>query len=255
MVTGAAASRRNAQSPPSPDRPNFLWRFLRGLTRFALPLWFRLRARGIEKIPSHGPALLVINHQSFLDSMLVGTPLARPISFLARDSLFRVPVVGWILKNTYVMPVNRQAASSSSLRLATERLKQGFLVGIFPEGTRSSDGQIGPLKPGFIALIRRVDAPVIPVGIAGERRGFSAWRVVSPPQAVPSRLRRPSSGRPRCQTVREGKRRGPPSRSRATHVRLPAGGASLARAMIGFSGRQFFRSSTDRSWTNRPARA
>ncbi len=177
MVTGAAASRRNAQSPPSPDRPNFLWRFLRGLTRFALPLWFRLRARGIEKIPSHGPALLVINHQSFLDSMLVGTPLARPISFLARDSLFRVPVVGWILKNTYVMPVNRQAASSSSLRLATERLKQGFLVGIFPEGTRSSDGQIGPLKPGFIALIRRVDAPVIPVGIAGSGAAFprGAW--------------------------------------------------------------------------------
>ena len=178
MATGAASALSgDTAARESPERPNRLWRFLRRLARIVFPVWFRLKARGVEKIPPHGAALLLINHQSFLDGMVVGTPLARPISFLARDSLFRVPIVGWILRNSYAMPVNREAASSSSLRLAADRLKRGFLVAIFPEGTRSLDGQIGPLKPGFIALIRRADVPVFPVGVAGTRAALprDAW--------------------------------------------------------------------------------
>ena len=168
MATGAASAvSGDAASSESPDRPTWFWRALRAFGRLTFPAWLRFRARGVENIPVQGPALLVINHQSFLDPMLVGVPLARPISFLARDSLFQVPILRWMLKHTYTMPVNRQSASSSSLRLAADRLKRGFLVGIFPEGTRSSDGKIGPLKPGFIALVRRADVPIIPVGIAG----------------------------------------------------------------------------------------
>lgn len=178
MATGAVSALSQADAArESPDRPNRLWRFLRLFLRFLFPIWFRFRARGAAKVPRHGPALLVINHQSFLDSMMVGTPLDRPVSFLARDSLFRVPAIGWMFRHSYVMAVNREAASSSSLRLAADRLKQGFLVGIFPEGTRSSDGQIGPLKPGFIALIRKGNVPVIPVGIAGTGAAWprDAW--------------------------------------------------------------------------------
>ena len=150
-----------------PTQPNRVWRFCRRLARVVFPVWFRFKARGLERIPQAGAALLVINHQSFLDPLLVGVNLSRPISYLARDSLFRVPFIGWILRNTYVMPVNRQAPSSSSLRLAADRLSRGFLVAIFPEGTRSNNGKMGPLKPGFIVLLRRADVPVIPVGVAG----------------------------------------------------------------------------------------
>jgi 1-acyl-sn-glycerol-3-phosphate acyltransferase len=121
----------------------------------------------MECLPREGGALLLINHQSFLDPLLVGLPLRRPVSFLARDSLFRVPVVGWILRNTYVMPINREAASTSSLREGIRRLNHGFYVGIFPEGTRSDTGEVGALKPGFLALMRRSKVPVHPVGIAG----------------------------------------------------------------------------------------
>jgi 1-acyl-sn-glycerol-3-phosphate acyltransferase len=147
--------------------------------RLAFPVWFRLRVRGLGNVPTHGAALLVINHESFLDSFLAGIPLPRPICYLARDSLFRIPIGGWILKECYAMPVNRESASSSSLRVAVERLKQGFLVAIYPEGTRSTDGQIGPLKPGFIALVRRADVPVIPIGIAGSGAALPrhAWFV------------------------------------------------------------------------------
>jgi 1-acyl-sn-glycerol-3-phosphate acyltransferase len=172
LATEAASAETSDAARESPERPNRVYRFFRALARLGFPVYFRLRVRGLDKIPAHGPALLVINHQSFLDSLFVGTPLPRTICYLARDSLFRVPVVGWILRHTYVMAVNRESASSSSLRLAADRLKHGFLVGIFPEGTRSIDGQIGPLKPGFIALIRRGNVPIIPVGVAGTR---AAW--------------------------------------------------------------------------------
>ena len=167
MATEAASAETSDPAGESPRQPNRVYRLFRAAARLAFPVYFRLRVRGLDKIPAQGPALLVINHQSFLDSLFVGTPLPRTICYLARDSLFRVPVVGWILKHTYVMPVNRESASSSSLRLAADRLKRGYLVGIFPEGTRSSDGQIAPLKPGFIALVRRGNVPIIPVGVAG----------------------------------------------------------------------------------------
>lgn len=187
MATGAASAfSKEPVVRESPDRANRLYRFLRGLARLALPVWFRFRVRGLGKVPPKGPALLVINHQSHLDALLVGTPLERPISFLARDSLLRVPIVGWILKNAYVVPVNRESPTSSSLRRAADRLAHGFLLAIFPEGTRSADGQIGPLKPGFIALIRRADFPVIPVGVAGTRAALprDAWFVRPKPCRV-----------------------------------------------------------------------
>ncbi len=121
----------------------------------------------MEHLPAEGGALLLINHQSFLDPLLVGLPIQRPVSYLARDSLFRVPVIGWVLRNTYVMPINREAASTASLREAIRRIDHGFYVGIFPEGTRTETGAVGTLKPGFLALLRRTKVPVIPVGIAG----------------------------------------------------------------------------------------
>jgi 1-acyl-sn-glycerol-3-phosphate acyltransferase len=141
--------------------------------------------------------LLVINHQSFLDPLFAAVFLDRPVVYLARDSLFRVPLLGWLLRREYVIAINRQAASSSSIRLAAEKLQQGHLVGIFPEGTRSRDGEIGPLKPGFIALVRRAGVPLVPVGVAGTGAALprEAWfprprscRVVYAEPISPDRL-------------------------------------------------------------------
>ncbi|MDP1797027.1 MAG: lysophospholipid acyltransferase family protein [Planctomycetaceae bacterium] len=152
---------------PNPLHRNIIWRLGQLLMSNIFGLWLRMRARGFENLPKEGGALLLINHQSYLDPLLVGMPLPRPISYLARDSLFRVPVLGWILKNTYVMPISRESASTASLREAIRRLQHGFYVGIFPEGTRTETGAVGPFKPGFLALLRRADVPVIPVGVAG----------------------------------------------------------------------------------------
>ncbi|HTN03079.1 MAG TPA: lysophospholipid acyltransferase family protein, partial [Planctomycetaceae bacterium] len=163
-------TRDNSDEPddlPDPLERNLLWRTLQVILQNVLCFWLGYRARGMENIPPSGGGLMVVNHQSFLDPVLVGLPLRRPISFVARDSLFRVPVLGWVLNNMYAIPINREAASTASLRESIRRLKQGFLVGIFPEGTRTTDGCVGELKPGFLALMRRSKQPVYPIGISG----------------------------------------------------------------------------------------
>jgi len=167
-----------APTPALPDasrayvRRNWIWSTLQVILQILLVPLLRYRSEGTERYPEDSGALLLINHQSYLDPILVGLPLRRPVSFLARDSLFRVPFIGWILRNTHVMPINRDRAGTESIRTAISRMHEGYLVGVFPEGTRTESGDIGKLKPGFIALIRRVDQPIIPVGIAGAYRAM-----------------------------------------------------------------------------------
>jgi 1-acyl-sn-glycerol-3-phosphate acyltransferase len=184
-MAGVRAKRQQAVTvssgdpPAAPDRENALYRFLQLCLRVVVPAYFRYRARGLEHVPRRGAALFVVNHQSFLDPLMVGIPLSRPVRFLARDTLYRGPLIRAFLNKVYAIPVNRDAASSTTIRQAARQLQQGFLVGIFPEGTRSSDGRIGALKPGFIALVRRADVPIIPVGLAGTGAAFprGAWFV------------------------------------------------------------------------------
>jgi 1-acyl-sn-glycerol-3-phosphate acyltransferase len=182
-VQSANCKSQNEEDPrtgtalPHPTRPNWFWLASRFVMRLFFAFWLRYRARGVERVPVSGGGLMLVNHQSFLDPLLAGLPFSRPVSYIARDSLFRVPVIGWILRNTYVIPINRESAGSESLRESVRRMQHGFLVGVFPEGTRSADGAVGPMKPGFIALIRRGKLPVIPVGVAGAHEAMprNAW--------------------------------------------------------------------------------
>lgn len=173
-----------AESRLSPTRRNWVWYSIQLLLRVVFAVWLRYRARGVERIPTVGGGLILSNHQSFLDPLLIGLPLSRPVSYLARDTLFPVPIVGWILRHTYVMPINREAAGTASLRETLRRMEQGFLVGVFPEGTRSVDGSVGTLKPGFAALVRRSSLPVYPVGIAGANRAMGRNSLILKPYRV-----------------------------------------------------------------------
>jgi len=165
----APANGDRAAELPDPLNANWFWRFCQFVLQNVFVFWLDYRARGHERLPAGG-ALVLANHESFLDPFLVGLPLERPVSYLARHNLFPLPVIGTVLRNTYVMPINRDSASSASIREAARRMQHGFLVGIFPEGTRSDDGQLGELKPGFIALLRYGKVPVVPVGVAGAGR-------------------------------------------------------------------------------------
>ncbi|MDZ4684663.1 MAG: lysophospholipid acyltransferase family protein [Planctomycetaceae bacterium] len=174
----------DASPLPDPTARNFYWRIFQFVMQSVFCFWMGYRARGQEHLPDEG-ALLLINHQSFLDPLLVGLPFSRPVSFLARDNLFRVPILGHILRNTHVIPINREAASTASLRAAIRHIDHGFYVGLFPEGTRTLDGLVGELKPGFLALLRRTTAPVIPVGVAGAFEAFPKGT----PFPLPGRVR------------------------------------------------------------------
>ncbi|HTI49853.1 MAG TPA: lysophospholipid acyltransferase family protein [Planctomycetaceae bacterium] len=170
----------------SPLRRNQVWFISQVIVGIAFAVWLRFKARGVERLPPEGGGLLLSNHQSFLDPLLVGLPIRRPISFLARDTLFKVPFVGWMLRHTYVLPLNRDGGSSGAIRETLRRMEQGFLVGVFPEGTRSADGALGTFKPGFAALVRRTDLPIFPVGVAGANRalGRGAWFIKPYPVCV-----------------------------------------------------------------------
>lgn len=158
--------------PLSPPRNrNLTWRTFQFILQNFFCFWLGYRCRGSQQLEDAGGGLVLANHQSFLDPLLIGLPLHRPISYLARDSLFRVPIIGWILRNTYVMPISREAAATATIRETIRRMQHGYLVGMFPEGTRTETGAVADFKPGFVALIRRAKLPVYPVGIAG---GFQA---------------------------------------------------------------------------------
>jgi len=168
----------DSQNPlPHPTRPNWLWLFIQAVLRLVFIVWLRYRVRGLRNIPPTGGGLILVNHQSVLDPLLVQLGMSRPVSWIGRDNLFRIPVIGWIINKTYAMPIKRESAGTAVIRESVRRMRHGFLVGIYPEGTRTRNGSVGEFKPGFIAMIRRGELPVYPVGIAGafEALPRGAW--------------------------------------------------------------------------------
>ena len=156
-----------------------LWNFVRIPVLMLCRCWIRLEIRGAENIRNDRGGLLLINHQSFLDPLLVAVLISRPVSYLARDSLFRVPLLGWLMRNTHVIPISRESVRGGSIRTAIDRLEEGYLVGIYPEGTRSSGETVQKFRPGFLALARRTTQPIYPVAIAGSDRALpkGAWLI------------------------------------------------------------------------------
>ncbi len=128
-------------------------------------VFFRLRIEYIGEEPKTGPALLIANHASLLDPPLTVCPFKRPVYFMAKEELFRIPVLGSILSRLRVFPVRRGQADRKAIRRALEILKEGHLLAMFPEGTRSKDGRLKKAEPGAAMFALRSKAPVIPVAL------------------------------------------------------------------------------------------
>ncbi|EAQ82488.1 lysophospholipid acyltransferase family protein [Blastopirellula marina] len=144
---------------------------LRVFARMSGICLFRIRVYGRENWPTDGGGLVCPNHQSYLDPLLIGLTCDRRLNFLARQSLFKFPL-SWIIQSLDSIPVDRDGSGLAGLKETLKRLKRGELVLIFPEGTRTPDGKIGPLKSGFIPLARRGGVPIIPIAVDG---AFDAW--------------------------------------------------------------------------------
>jgi 1-acyl-sn-glycerol-3-phosphate acyltransferase len=137
----------------------------------------QIRCEGRPYVPAQGGALICANHQSYLDPILVGLACDRRLNYLARQSLFRLTPLRWLIDLFDAIPIEREGLGLAGLKETLRRLRRGEMVLIFPEGTRTRDGSIGPLKPGFTALARRGQVPLIPVAIVG---AFQAWPRTQP---------------------------------------------------------------------------
>jgi len=168
-----------------------LYRVLKVLVGLLLRLFFRLEAHGTEHIPRRGPALLVANHSSVLDPPLVGAVAPRPLYYLAKAELFRIPLFGAFIRAVNARPVERNGADPKALRLALRILKEGHALLVFPEGTRGEAGALGTAKGGAGMLALLSQAPVVPAYIEGSWRVLPRGRVIPRPGRVRVRFGAP----------------------------------------------------------------
>lgn len=148
------------------------YRFARSLFRFLFIVFCRWDVEGLENFPLEGPLIVVANHVSYWDPIALGCALPRQVCFMAKKELFSYPIFGRILKWLGAFPVNRGKPDRSALRRALSILKEGKVLGIFPEGRRSRTGRLLPPYEGAVYLALRTGAPVCPVGLIGTDRVF-----------------------------------------------------------------------------------
>jgi len=155
-----------------------LYTFGKALVKTALTPLYRFEVVGTEKFPEEGGILLCSNHIHALDPPVVGMTSPRTVHFMAKEELFKVPVLGKLLPQVNAFPVKRGMSDREALRSALRILKNGDVVGLFPEGTRSTDGVLkkGLSGAGFFAL--RGNADVMPCAIIGPYKPFSKVKVV-----------------------------------------------------------------------------
>lgn len=135
--------------------------------RLLARIFFRFRMLHRERMINEGPAILAANHQSYLDPPLIGNAADRPIYFLARRTLLDVPLVGRILPKLNVIPVDQEGSDRSALKALIRVLRGGNAALVFPEGSRTLDGNLQPALPGLGLVIAKTLAPVVPMRIFG----------------------------------------------------------------------------------------
>ncbi len=128
-----------------------------------------LKKEGMENLPASGPAIVVANHISNWDPLILGFALPRPLCYMAKAELFSVPVLGKLLPMLYAFPVKRGAVDRQAIRTALENVKMGRILGIFPEGTRNLNDEPIVVKPGAALLAMKAGVPVIPAACIGTR--------------------------------------------------------------------------------------
>jgi 1-acyl-sn-glycerol-3-phosphate acyltransferase len=161
-------------SPPCPAVPqrSTLWRTLQCICDVAFPVLFDVQVFGKHNIPATGPAVVAANHQSYLDPPLLGFALERPLAFLARSELFGNPHFARFIRSLHAFPIQQGKGDRRALTTAIERLADGNLLNIYPEGARTDDGEIADLQPGIALILRKARCPVVPAVLDG---AFDAW--------------------------------------------------------------------------------
>jgi 1-acyl-sn-glycerol-3-phosphate acyltransferase len=152
--------------------------------RTVFKVYFRWRVYNAERVPVNGAVILASNHASYLDPPLVGAGVKRSINYLARENLFRFPVMGWVLRQWQVVPVDRDGGGAAGLKGILDRLLAGGAIILFPEGTRTRDGKLQPARSGIGLTVIKSTAPVVPVRVFGTFDAYGRHLRIPRPRRV-----------------------------------------------------------------------
>ena len=148
--------------------PEFLMRFLCWMLIHTV---YRVRKTGLENIPETGPAILTCNHVSFVDALVISASCPRPIRFVMDHNIFKIPVLSFVFRTGKAIPIapakEDVAMRDRAFDAAAQALKDGDLVGIFPEGRITDSGEMYPFRPGVMEILKRQPAPVVPLALCG----------------------------------------------------------------------------------------
>ena len=159
--------------------------------RFIYATYFGWRVFNPERVPLTGPVILAANHASFIDPPLVGAGLKRDINYLARQSLFRFPGIGALLRSWNSVPVDRDGGGAAGLRAILDRLLDDGAIILFPEGTRTRDGKLQPARSGVGLAVIKSMAPVVPVRVFGTFEAFGRHMRFPRPRPIAVKYGRP----------------------------------------------------------------
>lgn len=148
--------------------PEFLLRFMAWLL---VNVVYRLKARGVENIPEHGPALLICNHVAFADPVVISAAISRPIRFIMESTIFKIPVLSTVFRGMKAIPVapakEDPEVYERAFQVVAAELRDGNLVCIFPEGRLTRDGEIGEFRAGMMRILKETPVPVVPMAVSG----------------------------------------------------------------------------------------
>jgi 1-acyl-sn-glycerol-3-phosphate acyltransferase len=163
--------------------PEFLMRFVVWMLIHSL---YRIRKQGLENIPETGPVVLVCNHVSFVDALVIAGCIRRPVRFVMHYKFYELPVLNFVFRTAGAIPIASGRENPEMLAHAYERISRylegGEVVCIFPEGRLTPDGEIQPFHPGIDKIIRRNPVPVVPMALRGlwgsffSRKGGAAMK-------------------------------------------------------------------------------
>lgn len=167
-----AATKSVERDEPVLVRKTFVYRLCSLASRIYGTVWHRLRVEGLENLPREGGIVLACNHQSFSDIFILGGYVPRHVAFVARDTLADWRWLAFVMRQCGAVLVKRGSSDRKALRGMVDHLEQGDSVAIFPEGTRTRDGQVGEFKGGALLAARMAKVPIVPLAISG---AFEAW--------------------------------------------------------------------------------
>lgn len=179
-------------APPKPPAQPLSERLLHGTVRAAIHLLYRFDKEGLASVPEQGPALLVCNHVSFVDALVVAAAFRRPVRFIMDHRIYSSPWVNWVFRIGGVIPVapasENRALRESAFDRTADALRRGELVCIFPEGKITYDGALNEFRPGVERILDESPVPVIPMALRGLWGSFFSRKHGAAMSSMPRRF-------------------------------------------------------------------